>query len=568
MKWIKNNLSIIIIIMASISVIIVNFLHQKWNEDGSVIEWDVKSYYSYLPAAFIYNDLSLDFLDNNKEIYDQMWPVKTENGNYLIVTSAGLSMLYSPFFFASHVVAKSTDFKANGYSIPYRFALTFSSLFYFLLGMIFLRKILKKYFREEITALTLLAIAGGTNLFYYITFKAPMPHCYNFALIALFVWLTIKWHKNPRIKNTIGIGLLFGLITLIRPTNILVLIFFVLWDVKTWPEFKTRISFFFRRFDLVLIMIFFFLVAWFPQFAYWKHITGQWIYYSYGAKDAGFFFGNPQIYNILISYKKGWFVYTPIMALAFAGIFFMIKRLRIAFWATLVYILAMIYVLSSWWCWWYGGGFSLRAFIDTYAIMAIPLASLLSISLNRKTTAIISISIVLILTWFNTFQIRQYRHNTIHFWWMNKEAYWETFLKLHPTKRYYKVLTVPDYEKARKGIYEAIPFFQRKREKRQDAFNENYENYIRNQPAVMDSLKTISKDKTELNNLIRDYMKKNKNQYILQHKGNKIKNMKEFIRNKPQLMEKLKKNTNTKNINLDSMVTMHSLYMFKKGVRK
>ena len=44
---------------------------------------------------------------------------------------------------------------------------------------------------------------------------------------------------------------------------------------------------------------------------------------------------------------------------------------------------------------------------------------------------------------------------------MNKEAYWETFLRLRPTTKYWHVITIPDYEKAREGIYTAIPAFNR-----------------------------------------------------------------------------------------------------------
>jgi hypothetical protein len=337
--------------------------------------------------------------------------------------------------------------------------------------------------------------------------------------------------------------------------------------VKTWPEFKQRIVFFFRRFDLVLIMLFFFLVAWFPQFAYWKHVTGQWIYYSYGAKDAGFFFGNPQIYNILISYKKGWFVYTPIMAFAFAGIFFMLKRLRIAFWATLVYILAMVYVLSSWWSWWFGGGFGLRAFIDTYAIMAIPLATLLDVSLRKKYTAYLGIGLVLILTWFNTFQIRQYRNNAIHFWWMNKEAYWETFLKLHPTPEYYEVLTKPDYDKARKGIYEAVPI-KTKKEKRRETFDKEFDTHIRNRQNVMDSLKEISENKKEFRQLLQTYKQSHIDTFILRHKKEEIKDLKRYISSKPKLMSRLEKKAQKKQISRDSIICLHALHMHKKGIRK
>ncbi|MFO8055033.1 MAG: glycosyltransferase family 39 protein [Bacteroidales bacterium] len=560
-------MSKIIILGTLISIIIVNFGHHKWVNDTGVIEWDIKSYYSYLPAAIIHQDMTLEFLKDSPGIYDKMWPVKTKTDDYLIVTSCGMSILYSPFFLVAHAYAHFTPHETSGYSLPYRFALSFSALFYLLLGLVFLRKILKRYFNEWISSLTLLAIAVGTNLYYYTTYEAPMPHAYNFALIAVFVWLSIRWYEDPRIKNTIIIGLLFGLITLVRPTNILVLLFFLLWDIKSFKNLKNRVLFFIRRYDLVLLMLLFFLIAWMPQFAYWKHITGHWLYFSYGEKDAGFFFGNPQIINILISYKKGWFVYTPLMAFAFAGIFFLPKRLPHTFIPVLIYILAMIYVLSSWWSWWFGGGFGLRAFIDTYAIMAIPLASLLDVAYRKKTTAIIATIILLTLIWFNTFQIRQYRGQAIHYWWMNKEAYWETFLKTRPTERFYEVLTKPNHEKARKGIYEEVPVVTEKQKNKEKLMKE-YKEYIQNQTHIMDSLRAITKNKKELNRKVTQYMDENIHQYILNAKKEEIEELKASIQDKSALMDKIHEKAAERNISVDSMLTLDAIYLFKQGARE
>ncbi len=118
-----------------------------------------------------------------------------------------------------------------------------------------------------------------------------------------------------------------------------------------------------------------------------------------------------------------------------------------------IFYVLNIYIQSSWWCWWFGGSFGLRAFIDSYAIMAIPLASILSYLSSNKIMKYVSISVLVLLIGFNNFQIQQYNRRAIHYWWMNKEAYWETFLKLRPTKRYWEVITIPDYDKAREGIY-------------------------------------------------------------------------------------------------------------------
>lgn len=563
-KWTLRNLSILVILFITFKVIDTNFKYKFWLNEKKVIEWDVRSYYSYLPAAFIYGDLTLDFVDQNKKAIEQLWPVKTEDGKYLIVTSCGLSILYSPFFLIAHAYAHISPFEADGYSVPYKFALVFSALFYLIIGLIFLRKTLKKFFKRDfLVAFVILAIALGTNLFYYSTHEAAMSHVFNFSLISVFVYLTIKWHEKPYWLNTIWIGLLFGLITLVRPTNVLILIVFMFWGITSWKSLWKRTLFFIRRFDLLLIMIFAFLIAWFPQFLYWKTVTGHWLYYSYGAKDASFFFLNPQISDILISYRKGWFIYTPIMAIAFIGIFFLIKRLKIAFWGILIYISAMIYVLSSWWSWWYGGGFGLRAFIDSYAVMAIPLTAILDVSLKKKWIAIFSFLIVAVLIWFNTFQIRQYKNTAIHWWWMNKNTYWETFLKLKPTGKYWDMVTLPDYEKARKGNYvEITPEEKRNREQTRQLKKE-FGSFIRKDLTIITNLKKRSNSDTELDSLINIYIEENLNTYVLTTRKKILDSIASRIRNSSKLLEKAIKDAEKRNISVDSMLKLNAIYIYR-----
>jgi len=369
-----------------------------------------------------------------------------------------MSILYSPFFFIAHAVAKiSKQYESDGYSMPYRFALVFSALVYYIIGLFFLDKIIQKYFSRFISFVTIVAIGVGTNLFYYATYGAPMPHAYNFALITIFIYLVIKWYEHFSLKYTILIGLLGGLITLIRPTNILVLLLLIFWNIKSFSDLKKRIILFLKNYYLILIMIFCFILVWIPQFVYWKYISDKLFYFSYGAKGEKFFFNNPQIVNILISYKKGWLIYTPLMIFALTGIFFLFNKLRGLFVPILIFTLLNIYVLASWWCWWFGGAFGLRSFIDSYGIMAIPFAAFLDYMWERKYIKYIALSVIIILTWYNTFQIRQYNHQTIHYWWMSKEAYWEIFLKLRPTEKLWDLIPTPDHEKAMQGIYVALP---------------------------------------------------------------------------------------------------------------
>ncbi len=330
----------------------------------------------------------------------------------------------------------------------------------------------------------MLSIGIGTNLLIYTTYHdAPMSHVFNFALITVFLYYVIKWHKSHTIKDTIIIGLLSGLIALIRPTNILVLLILFFYGVNSLKGIWPRILFFLENYKKVLIMIIAFVAVWIPQFIYWKYISGQFFYDTYGELGGRFFFNNPQIFDFLFSYRKGWLLYTPIMIFALAGIPVLYFRMRQFFMPILIYLLVMVYVLSSWWSWWFGGGYGMRSLIDLYGILAIPFAAFLQYSYKQKKIfGYLSTAIIIVLIWFSTFQSRQYVSGAIHYVGMTKEAYWETFLKPYPTNKYWNYLRMPDYDSARIGVYKVVKPENRRRPKpelsRKDAIK-GIENKIR-----------------------------------------------------------------------------------------
>lgn len=441
------NKSSVSIFLSILTVSVIIYSRRGWKDEKAVIYWDVVSYYAYLPATFIFNDIHLE----KQETYMNgiFWPGKSPNGGNVIKTTMGLSFMYAPFFFAGHVAAKIFDYPAFGFSPPYKIALLAGAVFYLFIALIFLRKSLRKFFSDDIVALTLFAVALGTNLTHYASREATMSHVFSFTLFSIFIWLTIRWHKKPKLKYLVLLGALSGLITLIRPTNILILIFFFLYDVDSFSALKQKVKVFVRNFHWPLIMLLLFIAVWIPQFIYWKIVTGNFLYYSY--TNETFFFTQPQIINGLFSYRKGWFLYTPMMMLAVVGILFMFRHRRNMALAVTVFTIINVYVILSWWSWWYGGGFGLRAMIDSYALLAFPFATLLKVASQKRIFSKPVIILVFLLVFHNLFQLEQYKHGSIHFDSMTKEAYWNSFGRLRPTTEYWSLLKPPDYERAVKG---------------------------------------------------------------------------------------------------------------------
>jgi len=440
------------------------FFFQEWkrNENGQrgVIKYDVISYYSYLPATVIYGDVTLGFIGDGKfKNNNNFWYEKLENGKRLVVTSMGLSFMYAPFFFVAHWLAPVLGQPADGFSNIYQLMLTISGLFYAFLGLILLKRLLLKYFDPVVTAIVLIAIGLGTNLFYYATKEAAMPHSHNFFLITLFVTLVIRWYKNPVWQNSLFVGLVFGLIALVRPTNILLLLFLLLYGVSSWKSFADRVVFYLQRWYLVLIMILGFFLPWIPQFLYWKAVTGHYMFFTYAEKGATFYFAHPHIIDSLFSFRKGWLIYTPVMIIALAGMITLRKWARPWFMVLVIYVTAMIYVQSSWWCWWFGGGFGLRPYISMYPLLAIPMAYLINhLRLKKRQWAFGTITaLILLLSAYQLFQIRQFSTQAIHYSATTFKSYKENFLKVRPTQKSWEMLQVPDFNLARLGIHVSYP---------------------------------------------------------------------------------------------------------------
>lgn len=441
-----------VILLTFISVTWINFNQERW-KSKDVINHDVNSYYGYLPAVFLQKDLSLKFLDDtlNRQIEGRYyWPNTTPSGNHVFKMSMGMAASYLPFFGLAHIYAKLFNCPANGFSEPYHFAVLFSSLFYFLIGLSYLSKVLRNYFSETVTTVTLFCLSFGTNVLYYLTIGGGLAHTMGFSLIAIFLYFTIEWHKNKNNRNALGIALSGSWLTLIRPINILIFLFFFLYDVSSLKEMKRKINLVLSHKLQVLLIVCVGILFFLPQLFYWKHVAGSYFFNSYVGEH--FFFNNPHLLDGLFSFRKGWLIYTPIMFVPLFGIYFLRETLKAFFVPTVIFLALYIYVVFSWWCWWYGGSFGCRALIDIYPILAIPFGAVLAkiettIGIKKR----ISYALLFCFVVLNLFQTIQAKYNIIHFDSMTRENYFEVFFTTTKKPDREKHLKHPDINKALRG---------------------------------------------------------------------------------------------------------------------
>lgn len=434
--------SIIFIFLFSIIVIglKVNIPHTNF------ISYDNFGYYMHLPAKYIYNDIELETnwhktineKYNNTPTYFQT--ATTDNGKTLMRFYKGMSYLWTPAFLTAHWYAQSTDYPADGFSMPYARALIIFGALFSILGLFIARKILLHYFNEKITALTLLVVYGGTMIFFFITLGNDAPHAYLFTLFASLIWFTIKWHETPKYKYAIMLGVTMGFIVSIRMMEMIVAIIPVLWGVYSRDSLKQKINLVKENYLQVAVAVIIAICFLIPQFYYYFKITGSIFVNIYNDPGNSFNFTHPRFAHVLIGFRKGWFIYSPLSMLGIIGLIMCYRKYKFYFWPVVIYLSILVYIIAS-----FNSltSYGFRAFAQSTALLFIPIALVVQYLTHKKWVlqgvAGIIIVFFIALNVQNSYKLKM---GVIDGSRMTREYYFATFGKMSATEEDRKLLLV------------------------------------------------------------------------------------------------------------------------------
>ncbi len=378
-----------------------------------VIWYDAEAYYQYLPAVFI-----------NGNIEHMVWAAPLENGNTLNLCQMGVAVLQLPFFLIAHFIAKIGGLTADGYSPVYAYSILIASCVYGALGVYLLGKVLQQWFSTTASFITVLFVYLGTNLFFYFSFEAGMSHIYSFFLFAWFIYYTPKFFQNPSIKRALIYGFIIAMIGLVRPNNLVIGLYAVLYGVTSWASFKERLSFLFRHPVAIGAIVLVFVLLFIPQLLYWQATTGSYLVFTYGEKGQGFNWGSPELWNVLFSHQNGWLIYSPIMVISLIGLAVGVIKKQANFLAVLLIWLLAWYLFASWWSWWFGGAYGHRAFVEYYAFLAIPFAYIMH-KVPRNFKGYLVLGACLFMAFINVRMCFNYVHP-----WNGPEWTWDSYLHI------------------------------------------------------------------------------------------------------------------------------------------
>jgi hypothetical protein len=361
------------VLLIGILFILLNVLFSllfKINYKGYI--WsDAQGYYQYLPYLFIKNDLA-----------HQFYATFLGNGMTINKYTYGVALLEMPFFLSAHIYSLVMGLPHNGYTVVYGFILLISVSFYVFIGLRLLYKILLPKFGRIPTIIALIAIYFATNLFYYTVVEPGMSHAYSFLVLSWFLYRLDFFMKAPDFKNTVLCGLPLALSVLIRPTNIVYSMLFLMYDVHSYNLLKERFFFIFKNIKFFLLLILMGILIFIPQIYYWSFVTKRLILYGYinsaGEPETFKYIVVPKIREVLFGVESGWLIYSPIFLFFVIGLVItLIKKKYHAFGILIVFVI-ILYLNASWWAYTFSCSFGYRSFIEYYPLFIIPIACFFS----------------------------------------------------------------------------------------------------------------------------------------------------------------------------------------------
>lgn len=336
-------------------------------------------YYSWLRSLAVDHDIQ--FADEYAALGAvQQRTITAYMGN---IYPIGPALLWLPSYIWIH-----RAMNADGYSLPYQITVGLTSVFYALAGLLFLYRTLRKYFSESTSTVTIIAIAGSTNLLFYGSLDTVNSHALSFFISTVLLILLTQ-----RKSKSFLLGACVGFLALIRPQDAILGIVYL--PVLFSHLMKKNIY-------PVILFLAGTILTFLPQLLAWQIFYGKFWASPYLDRGYGFSFLEPHLLEVLFSPRNGLILWSPVIILALAGFalrtFPRIFNRRII----LCVLFFQLYLVASWTTWWQGASFSGRMFISLLPFFGLGLAAVFTTlqSLRMKPFSIM-LSIIMPLTTLN-----------------------------------------------------------------------------------------------------------------------------------------------------------------------
>lgn len=399
---------------------------------------DAAGYYLWLPATCIYGDSKFAFADTvfrKCEFYGagtfNTTLVDVSTGGKMNKYAPGAALSALPVFQFAHIYGIITG-QAAGFEIHYQISWWLAAMLFVVIGLWFLFKL--AFISQKSLLFTTgicVLIVFGTNLFHYASWDAGYSHAFTFGWMAMALFFLAKTASTKNKSGLFLAAFALGMLVLVRPFNLLMVPVICTAAISPfrWLEL------FREKFTQVAYSVLIFIIPVFLLLLsnYWQ--SGHWFVYSYGHEK--FVWNESHFWDFLFGFKIGAFVYSPallmIILLSIGAMIY--NRVFINAFVLITGFVAITYILSCWSTWTFGCTLGNRPLTDWYALWVFPLLSWKLPSIRKLRIPAVLIGTVFII--YNQVLHYQYRNWILNWCDMDKEKYFDVFMKTDQAYRFY-----------------------------------------------------------------------------------------------------------------------------------
>jgi hypothetical protein len=376
---------------------------------------DEIEYFAYLHSAVFDHDL--DFENEYAHFYAQdptglagfkatfLEIREPLTGRPINFAPLGTALLWAPAYLLAHggvVVARAlgASVAADGFSRPYVTAVCYASWAYGMAGLLLLHRALVRLggFAEPAAAWATASVLWGTPLLYYVTLGPGFSHAVSLFVIALLLWLTLRYRgEELTLARAALLGATGGLAALVREQDGLFLAVPALVIALDGRRDRRASSALVRLVTVGAAAVIVFL----PQLLAYRAINGGFGPSHLVARKMSF--AGPHVLSVLFDPAHGLFVWAPLLLLAAAGLVFAVVRARRGDPVPLALALGLllqIWINGSVESWTQAGAFGSRRFVGATPLLAWGLAALLAAALPRLDRRAVAVGL-LTFAWWN-----------------------------------------------------------------------------------------------------------------------------------------------------------------------
>ena len=354
----------------------------KPKPDGRIVIGDALHHYVQLRSMVF--DRDLHFRNEYVRMYrlagnepGTEWVYEpTPTGHVRNLMPVGPALLWAPLYLAFTALVwcaqlVGSHYPLDGYGRLFQAAAGLSGIASAALGVWFSFRASAAIAGRRPAAWSALVVWLASSAVYYSVISPTYSHAASLLTMGAWWWYFVHTRTRVDLRRYLVLGALAGFAALMRWQDAIVLAVPVVDVALRIRGGMTPAAAAARVVGCALAA----LAAFTPQMIVWQTLYGRPLAIPQGG---GFMrWGQPALGPVLLSDWHGLFTWTPIVAVAVAGLFLLRRRDTVLFAGTVVFLMLSWYVNAAAADWWAGEAFGARRFVSCVPVFAIGLAALI-----------------------------------------------------------------------------------------------------------------------------------------------------------------------------------------------